>query len=129
MKRFFVICIVYLLFLSIPIDAQSTKLKYKLYASESTNLLELKNKVYATLDYLCKDLDEESYSTIVKENLDLFMYEENINVRFYKNTLYIVDSKKGKSIGGTYSKKNVCYEEVNKRSLIKEWWENAQDKE
>lgn len=129
MKRFFIICIVYLLFLSIPIDAQSTKLKYKLYASESTNLLELKNKVYATLDYLCKDLDEESYSTIVKENLDLFMYEENMNVRFYKNTLYIVDSKKEKSIGGTYSKKNVCYEEVNKRSLIKEWWENAQDKE
>lgn len=129
MKRFFVICIVYLLFLSIPIDAQSTKLKYKLYASESTNLLELKNKVYATLDYLCKDLDEESYSTIVKENLDLFMYEENMDVRFYKNTLYIVDSKKGESIGGTYSKKNVCYEEVNKRSLIKEWWENAQDKE
>ena len=87
MKRFFIICIVYLLFLSIPIDAQSTKLKYKLYASESTNLLELKNKVYATLDYLCKDLDEESYSTIVKENLDLFMYEENMDVRFYKNTL------------------------------------------
>lgn len=121
MKRFFIFVCIYTLFLCIPIKAENIPLHYKIYTSkESEKLLPLKEEVLKTLDYLCNGVQEESYKTIIKDNLDLFVFNESIKVHFKKNTLYlVVEEGKGKVLHGIYEK-NLCFERVEKKSLIKE---------
>ena len=122
MKRFLLFISVYTIFLCIPIKADIPEIQYKIYAdSQEGKVYEYKEEVVMMLDYLCNNVDEDSYKTLIKEKLDVFKNIANSEVRFKGNTLYItIGDGQGKRVNGTYKQNNTCFEQVKPKSKIME---------
>lgn len=122
MKKFIIFICVFLVFLSVPIQAD-TKVKYRIYMDSSeTNTYARKEEVIAILDELCDQVAKDSYATMVSQNISMFEQIENSKTKWKNNTVYIyMGDAKGSLIKGSYEKNNVCMKEVKPKSKIVEW--------
>lgn len=127
MKKLWVFFAIYFIFLSIPvyedIKADGSVIKYKLYMdSNSDNMLQVKEEVTDILAYLCDNVTEDSYATMIHANLSLFKKIDKSNVKFKNAVLTIkIGDGKGSYINGEYEKDAVCLERVKPKSKIMEW--------
>lgn len=127
MKRFFIFCVIYSLFLCVPLQANSD-FEYRIYTNDQTNLLKTKTKVLEILDTMLMGVKQESYGTIVKENLDAFYWQKDMKVSFKNNVLTIVIAEGNKKIlHGKYEKSGVCFKVVKKKSVLKEWLKKSDE--
>lgn len=129
MKKFVLFVCVYMMFLFVPIHnnigakAEGNVVKYQIYLdSNDTNSLEIKDEVNTILEYICDGVAEDSYTTMVSNNLSLFENIDNSKVK-WKNALLTIKIGNGKGtfIKGEYEKDKVCLEEVKPKSKIMEW--------
>ncbi|NBK98937.1 MAG: hypothetical protein EOM50_13120 [Erysipelotrichia bacterium] len=129
MKKFMLFVSVYVMFLLIPfssescIKAENDTIKYRIYMdSHASDLLTMKEEVLAIMDYLCADVDEDSYAVMLANHLAMFETLENTRATWKKNTLFIYQGDgKGSYMKGKYQNRKVCLEEVKPKSKIKEW--------
>lgn len=127
MKRFFILCSIYCIFLCVPIKA-NTNIEYIVYTSDKESLIEVKTKVLDSMDTLLVGVKEQSYASMIKENIQLFCWDEDVKATFKNNTLVIVIGEgKGQILHGKYEKRNVCMPKVQKKSLLKEWWKKSKE--
>lgn len=127
MKRFFILCSIYFIFLCVPIKA-NTNIEYIVYTSDKDSLIEVKTKVLDIMDTLLMGVKEQSYTSIIKENIQLFCWDDDVEASFKNHTVVIVIGKgNGEILHGEYEKRNVCMAKVKKKSMLKEWWKKSKE--
>lgn len=124
MKKFLLFICMYLLILSIPIDAHNECVSYRLYMdSKKYDVYEVKEDILNVYDRLCNGVSEDTCLPIVIKKKEMFKITRDTKVKIKKNILIIkVGDGKGDCIKGDFRKGNVCFEEVKPKSKIKEWF-------
>ena len=120
MKRYLFIILVWLLLLTPAVSSNSKELSFIIIFDKKTeNSYEIKEQVLGIYEDLIKNVYEDSYETLIKQNLDLFKLNDHTKVSFKNHTLTIQIGKKKKyKLKGALESRYVCSEKIKPKSFF-----------
>lgn len=126
-KKYMVAACIWFIVLCVGVISKPSDLTFEIhYDSNLPANASIKNEVLARYAQLIRGLHEESEVVLLLQNLDLFMWEEDMQATWEDNALRItIGDGKGAVIHGDLDPQERCLPEVKTKSLLQEWFGNV----
>ncbi len=126
-KVYLALSCLWLSILCCAITAKPSTLTYMIrFDSETKNSAAIKQEVIERYGELIRGVHEESEAVLLIHNLDLFMWEEDMQADWKDNTLLItIGDGKGAIISGDLDPQEICLPQVKTKSLFQEWFSGS----
>ncbi len=110
--------------LCVCITAKPKPLTYTIYFDrESTNSAAVKQEVIRRYGELIRGVHEESEAILLIHNLDLFMWDADMQAKWENNSLKItIGDGDGAIISGDLDPQEICLPQVKTKSLFQSWF-------
>lgn len=125
-KRYIVFASLWLLIMTAVATSKQKSLEFIVYFDQATKQsAEIKNEVLHRYANLMRGVHEESEITMIKNNLDQFMWQDDMDAQWHNNALEItIGAGDGMVIHGDLDAQEVCLPQVKTKSLFAEWFGN-----
>jgi len=123
-KTYLIVASLWLMVLSVTAISKSGALTYTIkFDSDTKQSAEIKQEVLNRYGEMMRGVHEESEAVLLLHNLDLFMWEDDMNAEFRNQTLLItIGDGKGAEIHGDLVTQELCLPTVKTKSWIQEWF-------
>lgn len=123
-KVYMIVSCIWMGILCCAITAKPNPLTYTIrFDRDTTNSAAVKAEVIRRYGELIRGVHEESEAVLLIHNLDLFMWEEDMQAKWQDNTLMItIGDGKGAQISGDLDPQEICLPQVKTKSLLWEWF-------
>ncbi len=124
MKKFIVLFFLLLVLVGMVQKKQSQQIGFKIYYDSNQKAsYDLKYHVQQVFNDLVSNVDQQYYEVMLKDNLNLFSFE-NCKVKYQEGIVLIQGDGNGQLIEGELIKYQTCMPSVKPKSLIVEFMDN-----
>lgn len=124
-NKYLMIGLLWFSILSISVSSKSEMVSFQIqYDSTTPQDYEMKNEVLRRYSDLIRGVHEDSITTLLIHNLDVFMWDDDMLADFSQNVLHItIGDGKGALIRGDLEANSICFPEVKPKSFFAEFFQ------